>query len=1261
MGNKNEGYLGGIMGGASRVGSISLDGNKLAGTSILDWTDAGSSYGSSTSTAMVKTGDSWDLLSYDISGFTDGFVCIEMFLPADTAHRAGGIGYSNGATLSSVVGSAVGAAGIRRQIGASVIGQVSTAGFSTTNSTFHNYGAHPVVFQLLIECSTGNAWLSYGEAGGATRYWVTGQITRSTSFDYNSPLDASTVITELHAQNYYGGTTSYVNLGADGTFGGQTSDNDTSEWFWDIPAEIKGSGGSVTGLKNTGILSLEEAGTQVVGGPVDSNTQSVITTDFTDANSGYTMTSDTRVTKSGSIWDYLKYDISSFSSGYIYAEMLVSAANSSYMAFGVGDGTAPSNVYGGTTAQASIRSRSNNELNINTFTLAATTSSQISSAFTSYPLVFSLLIDCATKDVWIAFSSEDGSDRKWLTGATTTTSTFDINTPFVSGFTGLSEIGVQTQTNGQYADINFGTDGTFGGATSSNESASWFFDPPAEVAGSVSKTLPQLSWGGITGRSVLTDAPLAVDTFATLDDTYTSHVVDPANNLTVDFAADTSHVVSTQSVSSGKYYAEFRYDAFDTGNAGFIMASVLNGLNPNSYDVAYYGYNGNVYIPGNSSSPFVYGDTVTNVGDIIGVALDADNGIVWFSKNGTWIDGSGNGATSAEVAAEIAAGTTTNAANPNNALTGPLWLGFGSGSSLDRGSEGTANFGQDATFNGTESAGAYTDANGLGEFYYEPPAGFVGLYTTTGGSAGTPGDDDWNDVTLLLDGENATIADVSSASTALTVGSSVSQNTSTVKYGSGSLRFTHTTDSDANTHVSYTGPTLSGDYTVELWFRPDSSLGATTAEMLWECRAGASTYPLLWVYYDGTAGAPIVELYAETGVRIQSTTTLTANTWYHVALVRSSGTYTMYIDGVSQGTWANSSTIDETTQYIGRRFEAYDSNYYGLNGYLDDFRLTPGVARYTSNFTPPTESFPTSLLGTPATQSLVNTGIFTLEEIYELTKALPPVDFATGGTVSDINVSGQDYRVHLFTTSGTFTVNTALTDVEYLVIGGGGGGGRGSGGPGGGGAGGYLEGTIASLSIGDQTITVGAGGAGASSGSDGGANGGDSSIGSLVIADGGGYGAGRTVGYGGAGGSGGGAADYLNPSTANPSGGTATSGQGYNGGNGVYSGATFGGGGGGGAGAAGANGSTVGGVGGAGKASSITGTSVTRAGGGGGTGTGGASTSGGSGGGGASAVLNDTNPGSNGAANTGSGGGGGTLNAAGGSGGSGVVIIRYKI
>ena len=59
---------------------------------------------------------------------------------------------------------------------------------------------------------------------------------------------------------------------------------------------------------------------------------------------------------------------------------------------------------------------------------------------------------------------------------------------------------------------------------------------------------------------------------------------------------------------------------------------------------------------------------------------------------------------------------------------------------------------------------------------------------------------------------------------------------------------------------------------------------------------------------------------------------------------------------------------------------------------------------------------------------------------------------ASGGTTSDINVGGLNYRVHTFNSSGTFTVSVGGL-IEYLIIGGGGGGGARLGG--GGGAGGY--------------------------------------------------------------------------------------------------------------------------------------------------------------------------------------------------------------
>ena len=226
--------------------------------------------------------------------------------------------------------------------------------------------------------------------------------------------------------------------------------------------------------------------------------------------------------------------------------------------------------------------------------------------------------------------------------------------------------------------------------------------------------------------------------------------------------------------------------------------------------------------------------------------------------------------------------------------------------------------------------------------------------------------------------------------------------------------------------------------------------------------------------------------------------------------------------------------------------------------------------------------------------------------------------------------------------------------VTYLVIAGAGGGGSDTGG--GGGAGGYLTSTATLIPATTYTITVGAGGAGGTGGSNNAFNGNNSVFGSFATATAGGAAGGAgTNGY--SGGSGGGA-------SRGGTGAAGTSGQGNAGGNGGPSvgGDIASGGGGGGSSAVGNAGTSgQGGAGGAGTASSITGSSVTRAGGGGGStyyvfgSNGGA---GGSGGGGAGGT---NGAGTAGTANTGSGGGGGSLTNGGsfngGNGGSGVVIL----
>ena len=285
---------------------------------------------------------------------------------------------------------------------------------------------------------------------------------------------------------------------------------------------------------------------------------------------------------------------------------------------------------------------------------------------------------------------------------------------------------------------------------------------------------------------------------------------------------------------------------------------------------------------------------------------------------------------------------------------------------------------------------------------------------------------------------------------------------------------------------------------------------------------------------------------------------------------------------------------------------------------------------------------------------------------------------ATGGTITCCG----DYKIHTFTGPGTLCVSNAgnplgSTLVDYLIVAGGaGGGGRAAGG---GGAGGFRESpgtasgsyTVSPLgaspavalpvSVQGYTVTVGGGGtAGPGCGCVSG-NGNPSTFSTIVSTGGGG------TAYNGAnsGGSGGGAGRASptsggagNTPPVNPA-------QGKNGGDGQTS---YKSGGGGGAGAIGtpAASQSGGGPGGNGVATSITGSSVTRAGGGGGarpnnppepsaTGTGGSG--GGGGGGGAGPGI-----GTAGTTNTGGGGGGGygTSPGAGGVGGSGIVVIRYK-
>ena len=142
-----------------------------------------------------------------------------------------------------------------------------------------------------------------------------------------------------------------------------------------------------------------------------------------------------------------------------------------------------------------------------------------------------------------------------------------------------------------------------------------------------------------------------------------------------------------------------------------------------------------------------------------------------------------------------------------------------------------------------------------------------------------------------------------------------------------------------------------GDFTWELWVY-------TTAH------AGGATDVIMSNYQNSTNGITFGifhntgKLYFGVGGdanRIDDSGALPLNTWTHLAGVRSGSTVTFYVNGTSVGTTTNSGTLTSTSDLtIGTSVGGGSLNF---TGYIQDVRITNGLARYTSAFTPPTAEF----------------------------------------------------------------------------------------------------------------------------------------------------------------------------------------------------------------------------------------------------------------------------------------------------------------
>lgn len=159
-----------------------------------------------------------------------------------------------------------------------------------------------------------------------------------------------------------------------------------------------------------------------------------------------------------------------------------------------------------------------------------------------------------------------------------------------------------------------------------------------------------------------------------------------------------------------------------------------------------------------------------------------------------------------------------------------------------------------------------------------------------------------------------------------------------------------------------------------------------------------------WLFYNETGAATYnIDL-------TENSPGLWVNTWYHIAIVRNGNDWSIYQDGTQCGT---SDTDTDTVGgfsgspvfNIGRSYNKANSLIY-TEGYIDEFRISVGAARYTTGFSAPTSAYEcadTSVSVTANSINMWNSTTKRAKEWYDVSSTVHLSDSGAGGKQSDLS------------------------------------------------------------------------------------------------------------------------------------------------------------------------------------------------------------------------------------------------------------------
>ena len=225
------------------------------------------------------------------------------------------------------------------------------------------------------------------------------------------------------------------------------------------------------------------------------------------------------------------------------------------------------------------------------------------------------------------------------------------------------------------------------------------------------------------------------------------------------------------------------------------------------------------------------------------------------------------------------------------------------------------------------------------------------------------GDQYYNSCSLLMhfDGSNGSTTFTDNSPNNLTVTAYNGAAISTVqsKFGGASALFDGTNDYLTAIYNTSLLDWWTANYTLEMWvyaisFPAATGSGGSIGNLIGNMSFNSDTN--YWSFGTNSSGNVKFYYYNGSPQSFTSNLTLSLNVWTHLALVKSSAGVDIYVNGVKSSTTHTIVGTPLSSAGTPLTIGSYTNGFY--QGYIDELRVTKGIARYTSNFTPSTTAFP---------------------------------------------------------------------------------------------------------------------------------------------------------------------------------------------------------------------------------------------------------------------------------------------------------------